>query len=1097
MAVGGGLAARVSSQLGADVSDARIHTGPVAAALAAEASAAAFAVGQNVVLGAGAPAPGTPEGDALLAHELAHTAQQKDAAADGEARRRPIGAEDLAAEQDVGLAGLGGAARSGGVSKTGLQLQRRQTPARIIELRGKAAEQKLFELGGRLVTDPDYSDQHKAIVGSHVQYTVLGVRTRTTTLGVHQWKHDGPDGFHMESITGSSRPDPFPAISPDGMFINAHNVGSTTIPLSKAGTYKTRAWVRAGVDNGGVFEGYELHIDHEIDVTHLHRATHEAWQQLSPETQSVEKFHETMDVQTALLRPGTPEQQSQGHEHKIGTTAPNPSPAGASTIPFAAEDARADKSKPLTYHWYVSPQTKGTSPATLGGKSMVTVGGRTGYDFGTSTGIQMPAEHAGLWIIWYQAMDAKGATVGEASYLQAILGQSDLKALAKHDKYMDRLDELGGKIEGEKVPIKGVHVSSATGAATQMRLFVGRKKGEPGTFILIDVTPGLDSKANRLEYTGSTGDGAIRALIAENKYPKGRFRIEAAGNSLGIDVHLHEQETTGQNTFDRLSSNLSAGGMVALGLGILAAPITRGRSLQVGLVLSGALTAAGAAVSLYERLQNAEVSKAGVALDIIAIASSLISGGGAVRALRAGPAVLIANRATKFLLWTSFIADGVSGLLIGAEGVQQIGEILDDEKLKPAQKRAAIVRIVTNLVMTGALLAVSASQMKDLRGKVESGLGKALAGQLKDDVALSLSMLDDATLKTLKAAEAADLDKLAGALRAEPALMSSLKTESRLARALPLMKSGTPDELRFAIMRVKAMDVGVSLVNSERLTVHLRNAKVPSTRAAAIAGDVLEQLGKGTFLDDLDELAKHARSGRVKSFDGWLADLTTGPRGKVTGARPWAAEARATASTGKVDMEQPWGIDFAAWKRRLTGQGIKGDLDSILLRAKGGDTDALAARGELRAAERAGARGHDVEMLARPEGKDAQHMKSPEAKLTRGGEERRLEVKTATAPPTSNTWSRHAVTANKQVKSTNKPGEITFDWTQVDVRAPGSSFPDQTSIERFINGKMTEDHMKSIRYFEIVWTDVDGKIVVTSRTRAADGTLGPVTSVKR
>ncbi|HWO25173.1 MAG TPA: hypothetical protein VNO30_40820 [Kofleriaceae bacterium] len=970
-------------------------------------------------------------------------------------------------------------------------------PAKITELHGKAAEQKLFELGGRLVTDPDYSDQHKAIVGSQVQYTVLGVRTRTTTLGVHQWRHDGPDGFHMESITGVSRPDPLPAVSPDGTFINAHNVGSTTIPLPKAGLYKTRAWVRAGVDNGGVFEGYELHIDHEINVAHLYPATHEAWQKLGHETESFEKLHDTMAVQTALLRPGAPDQQSKGHEHKIRTTAPNPSPAGASTIPFAAEDARADKSKPLTYHWYVSPQTKGTPPATLGGKSMVTVGGRTGYDFGTSMSIQMPAEHAGFWVVWYQATDAKGATVGEASYLQAILGQSDLKALAKHDKYMDRLDELGGKIEGEKVPIKGVHVPRTTGAATQMRLFIGKQKGAPGTFILIDATPGLDPKSNRLEYTGSTGDGAIRAFIAENKYPKGRFRLEAAGNSLGIDVHMHEQETTGQNTFDRLSSNLSAGGMAALGLGILAAPITRGRSLQVGIVLSGALTATGAAVSLYERLQNAEVSKTGVALDIIAIASSLISGGGAVRALRAGPAVLVANRATKFLLWTSFIADGVSGLLIGAEGVQQIGEILDDEKLKPEQKRAAVVRIITNLVMTGALLAVSASQMKDLRGKVETGLGKALAGQLKDDIALSLSMLDDATLKTLKAAEAADLGKLASALRAEPALMSSLKTESRLARALPLMKSGTPDELRFAIMRVKAMDAGVSLANSERLTVHLRNAKVPSTRAAAIAGDVLEQLGKGTFLDDLDELAKHARSGRVKSFDGWLADLTTGSRGKVTRARPWAAEARSIASTGKVDMEQPWGIDFAAWKRRLTGQGIKGDLDSILQRAKGGDAEALAARGELRAAERARARGHDVEMLERPLGKDAQGMKSPDAKLTRGGEELRMEVKTATAPPDSNTWSNHAKKANDQVKSANKPGEITFDWTQVDVRAPGSNFPDQASIESFMNGKMTKDHMRSIRYFEIVWTDVDGKIVVTSRSRAADGTLGPVTSVKR
>jgi len=176
--------------------------------------------------------------------------------------------------------------------------------------------------------------------------------------------------------------------------------------------------------------------------------------------------------------------------------------------------------------------------------------------------------------------------------------------------------------------------------------------------------------------------------------------------------------------------------MLALGIGILAAPFTEGQSLQIALVVSGGLTAAGAAVSLYERLQNAEVSGTGVALDVITIASSMINAAGAIRALSAGPAVLVANRATKFLLWSNFVADGVSALLIGSEGVQQLVEIIEDTKMRPEQKRAAIVRIVTNLVMTGALLAVSAGEMKQLGGRVEKRLGKALAGQLADDIAM-------------------------------------------------------------------------------------------------------------------------------------------------------------------------------------------------------------------------------------------------------------------------------------------------------------------------------------------------------------------------
>jgi hypothetical protein len=62
------VASRMSGTLGTDVTDARVHTGAVAAAKAAEHNAAAFAVGGNIVMGANAPAPGTLAGDALLAH---------------------------------------------------------------------------------------------------------------------------------------------------------------------------------------------------------------------------------------------------------------------------------------------------------------------------------------------------------------------------------------------------------------------------------------------------------------------------------------------------------------------------------------------------------------------------------------------------------------------------------------------------------------------------------------------------------------------------------------------------------------------------------------------------------------------------------------------------------------------------------------------------------------------------------------------------------------------------------------------------------------------------------------------------------------------
>ncbi len=62
---------------GFDVSGVRMHTGSGSAVAAEAAGARAFARGQDVHFGAGAYAPGTSDGDLLIAHEVAHTVQQR------------------------------------------------------------------------------------------------------------------------------------------------------------------------------------------------------------------------------------------------------------------------------------------------------------------------------------------------------------------------------------------------------------------------------------------------------------------------------------------------------------------------------------------------------------------------------------------------------------------------------------------------------------------------------------------------------------------------------------------------------------------------------------------------------------------------------------------------------------------------------------------------------------------------------------------------------------------------------------------------------------------------------------------------------------
>ena len=128
----GGRAAGLARSVGADPAALRVHTGPVAAQIAAEHDAVAFAAGHHVVMGGAAPAAGTPEGDALLLHEAAHVAQQQDAARDPAQRGRPIGEQAPAAEgnadQAATQAAFGG--KAGAVARTGVQVQRAD-PAKV------------------------------------------------------------------------------------------------------------------------------------------------------------------------------------------------------------------------------------------------------------------------------------------------------------------------------------------------------------------------------------------------------------------------------------------------------------------------------------------------------------------------------------------------------------------------------------------------------------------------------------------------------------------------------------------------------------------------------------------------------------------------------------------------------------------------------------------------------------------------------------------------------------------------------------------------------------------------------------------------------
>jgi len=79
----GSLASDFGDRLGHSVSDVRVHTDSTAAALTRAVSARAFATGTDIFFAPGEYQPGTPAGRELIAHEVAHTDQQRGAPLSG------------------------------------------------------------------------------------------------------------------------------------------------------------------------------------------------------------------------------------------------------------------------------------------------------------------------------------------------------------------------------------------------------------------------------------------------------------------------------------------------------------------------------------------------------------------------------------------------------------------------------------------------------------------------------------------------------------------------------------------------------------------------------------------------------------------------------------------------------------------------------------------------------------------------------------------------------------------------------------------------------------------------------------------------------
>ena len=103
---------------GTSFSNVKVHTDSKAAELSANLDARAFTIGSDIAFAGGEFKPGTLVGDALIAHELAHVAQQQGGVASGPATKGAANYGSL--EEDADLSAVGAMASIWGGVKEGL-----------------------------------------------------------------------------------------------------------------------------------------------------------------------------------------------------------------------------------------------------------------------------------------------------------------------------------------------------------------------------------------------------------------------------------------------------------------------------------------------------------------------------------------------------------------------------------------------------------------------------------------------------------------------------------------------------------------------------------------------------------------------------------------------------------------------------------------------------------------------------------------------------------------------------------------------------------------------------------------------------------------
>ena len=287
------------------------------------------------------------------------------------------------------------------------------------------------------------------------------------------------------------------------------------------------------------------------------------------------------------------------------------------------------------------------------------------------------------------------------------------------DAYIFHLDDqLKGLESNEAYAVDALHMDVERSTRTVLKLWLvnNTEDGADPTWRLIDWTnPAYRSTTGSYEKSGETDAEAVARLIENwddnNRYPKGRIRYQFRIPKYGIDFE-DGFDTDGMSDWDEISRWLdyvALGAAVVAGVVTLVAPVPGSRVVSAMIWTSIATSTGAATINIAQRHAEGFGNARDDLFDGLTIVGNLFAGAGTYWKIGATvtSASRLGNGMSKAILIGQIGTDGLQGVLLAAEHIEQYQQIMNNSDLLPDERLKKLLELFRSAAITGALTYVA------------------------------------------------------------------------------------------------------------------------------------------------------------------------------------------------------------------------------------------------------------------------------------------------------------------------------------------------------------------------------------------------------